>query len=183
MAHTRPRHVEYIIPAMYPKGHIERVSHEQRYEHACEYAIGTVADAACGFGYGTEMLSHMPRVNKVYGYDRNETALWNAQRAYPACSFMVADLDVDPPLKCDTLVTIETIEHLEDPFHFVATMKRRVAHRVFLTTPVVPTMHRNPWHKHDFTVDLIVSMFDDWVSLHRSVVNGSTLHAVWERAR
>ena len=67
------------------------------------------------------------------------------------------------PEKLDTIVSLETLEHLENPSAFILTMAEQlVAGGKFIASvPITPSMDANPYHLHDFTIKGFKKMFKD----------------------
>ena len=108
---------------------ITRLGHIERYNLANKLiASGSVVlDAACGCGYGTEILSR--KTSYVIGIDRNTDAIRLCQERYGEISnikFLVADIR-DLPFSgssFDFVVGIEMIEHIHEPEKFVTESSR-----------------------------------------------------------
>ena len=86
------------------------VRHIMRYVSACKYLDSSmsVLDAACGTGYGTELLSK--HCLKVTGVDSDLEALREARTNYNHL-FLEANLLKTNFSGKDAIVSIETIEH------------------------------------------------------------------------
>lgn len=113
---------------------VER-EHIARYEFAKQFCAGkTVADIACGTGYGSEILRAVAK--EVMGYDKELL-----------CGNCVIDLDeADWEEQYDVVVSFETIEHLSDPVRFLNNI-RRTSHVAVISTPLNDVAD-NPYHKH-----------------------------------
>lgn len=139
-------------------------SHQYRYFAARGYVEpgDIVIDAACGSGYGTELLSTIAK--KVIGIDRSEEAVSYAMKNHKKDNnyFICTNLDQMEKLpECDVAISIESIEHLRFPGSFASKLKLAARKRIFLTTPVIPTMHEDSTHLHDFNEQMIIDMFSD----------------------
>lgn len=112
-----------------------------------------VLDAACGVGYGSLLIAHAHYIG-VDKVDVIDPEFRGRGR------WIVADLDQwQPPFPFDVGVSFETIEHVEHPDRLVDTLCR--ARRVVLASvPIVPTAGANPYHRHDFEVDTLPTMFE-----------------------
>jgi SAM-dependent methyltransferase len=111
-----------------------------------EFALGLIGrgefvlDAACGSGYGSQMLAG--RARHVVGLDLSESALSYAAKEHQALrlSYVRADLARGLPLLSETVdvvVSFETIEHLGRPERLVAECERVLRHGgyLILSTP------------------------------------------------
>lgn len=120
--------------------------HEERYRIASWFTqpTDTVLDAACGTGYSRDILH-----GHWIGVDKEDL-----------CGNIVADLNTwQPTFHFDVFAGFETIEHLENPANYVEIAKR--ARIICLSTPIIPTKDRNPYHLQDFTRQEIEAMFED----------------------
>jgi 2-polyprenyl-3-methyl-5-hydroxy-6-metoxy-1,4-benzoquinol methylase len=93
--------------------------HLERYAFTKEYIKGNiVADIACGTGYGTSMLAKRDAVERVIGVDIDLQAINYATKMYGShkVSFCAASADSTglPDGFFDTVVSFETIEHVND---------------------------------------------------------------------
>jgi 2-polyprenyl-3-methyl-5-hydroxy-6-metoxy-1,4-benzoquinol methylase len=162
MSEYAPDHVNILA---WPADHIFRIEHTYRYARALFWTQGArVIDAACGSGYGSQMLRQ--NAAGVYAVDRDEFALTHARIAssqQPGCPivFEQHDLDTITLPECDIVVSMETIEHLDDPERWMQNMKR-VARRIVFSCPIGKTTDTNPSHKHDFTQEQIMAWTTDW---------------------
>jgi 2-polyprenyl-3-methyl-5-hydroxy-6-metoxy-1,4-benzoquinol methylase len=130
-----------------------RDSHELRYRIASGF-VGpddTVLDAGCGTGYGRDIL----RAKVYIGLDKN-----------PISDSRFTYYDFEENYKCtifdstkfDVFVGLEIIEHL-DPVGYFIRLARNARKWIVISTPIVP--NSNPFHKQQFTEDMIVAMFND----------------------
>ncbi len=90
----------------------------QRYEFAQKYCHGKyVLDAACGCGYGSNILSR--EAKRVLGVDYSQEAIDYALKFWAAknITFKQADLNSDLTTlgDFDVVVSLETVEHLDAP--------------------------------------------------------------------
>ena len=132
-----------------------------------------VVDMACGEGYGTAVLAE--RAAHVTGVDANPEAHEHAGLKYarPGVRF-VRDLVETYSERCDVIVFLQTIEHLENPGavldHFRTLL--RPGGRAYVSTPNVLTLapagaerSGNPWHIREYRAEefraLCAASFDD----------------------
>jgi ubiquinone/menaquinone biosynthesis C-methylase UbiE len=103
------------------------MEHIHRYLCAKVLARGSVLDLACGIGYGAKILLDNPAVSNYVGADLAEDALAEAQRTAPTHARFVTGSALDLPFEhaaFDAIVSLETLEHLEDPARAVAEFRR-----------------------------------------------------------
>lgn len=147
---------------------IERITHTNtvgtaRYGHELRYRLAagfirptdTVLDAACGTGYGANILGACTYIG-VDSVDFREVP--------SSVAFIRADLQ---SWQCrfafDVALSFETIEHLDDYAHFISTLKQ--ARRwILASVPIVPTVGINPYHKQNFGFSDLARLFvnDEW---------------------
>lgn len=132
----------------------------------------TVVDAACGYGYGTELFSRVAK--KVIGIDRDENVIKYATEHYKRDNnyFMVGNLDQMESLPvCDVWACVETFEHLRFPESFASKLMQSVKRTIIITCPIVPTTHEDPTHLHDFTESQAKEIFNHngWITIDSSL--------------
>lgn len=108
-----------------PPGSVEH-AHIQRYDFAAErISRGFVLNAACGSGYGSEILGRVG--SRVVGVDLFREPLKIARTQFGKHLYVRADI-VDLGMfvsdRFDAVVSFETIEHVADPHLGIQQMKR-----------------------------------------------------------
>lgn len=137
---------------------LSRLAAVQRYRIIRKYVRGRVVDAACGTGYGSWILSRCPAVDVVLGLDSSQEAVVQAAREFDDCLFMAVDFrragfgDYLRRHDADTIVSVETIEHLPDPHAFLGAVRSSGASRFVVTFPSFETVTFNPYHLRDWTL-------------------------------
>ena len=143
--------------------------HRYRYELAAKFTeeTDTVLDAACGIGYGKDILH-----GRWVGADRRP----------PVGAFEVDLHTWRPVFSYDVFVGLETIEHLDVLSHYVNAAKRAQRY-IVISTPIIPTMHFNPYHLHDFTRESLEALFSDWDICHyepqADPILGAEVYGIW----
>jgi SAM-dependent methyltransferase len=141
---SRERFVpEFQSDVPYANAHIERY----RFAERRLLSSDRVLDAACGSGYGTDILSHS--CLEVIGIDRSAAAVAYAREKYNG-SFHVRDVlrGLGGLGVFDVVVSLETIEHIRAP---IARILRALACRARrMVIGSVPYMEEegNPFHHH-----------------------------------
>jgi 2-polyprenyl-3-methyl-5-hydroxy-6-metoxy-1,4-benzoquinol methylase len=130
------------------------------YEWIAERVRGLrVVDMACGEGYGAELIARAGAYS-VVGVDANPEAHEHARLRYrrPNLRF-VRDMVETFDERCDAIVFLQTIEHVQDP---AAILERfRALHSAggtsYVSTPNVLTLapkgaerSDNPWHVREY---------------------------------
>ncbi|MFL5748575.1 MAG: class I SAM-dependent methyltransferase [Niastella sp.] len=163
--------LERVIPALMNEdettGKKTLLLHLERYQYALNYLVpGTVADIACGVGYGSHLLaaSCPESISRIIAVDIDQTSIDYARLNYsnPKIEFMVADAETfQSPVSLQNVVSLETIEHLPNPEKFINNISTQlvVGGRFITSVPVTPSMDANPYHLHDFTVNTFKQMF------------------------
>ncbi|HMU45076.1 MAG TPA: class I SAM-dependent methyltransferase [Chitinophagaceae bacterium] len=140
--------------------------HIERYEYAGRMlSPGIVADVACGSGYGSHLLATQfdQQVAKIIALDKSEEAIAYAKTRYnnPKINFAVSDVMANYVEKPNTIISLETIEHLENPQQFILhwAMQLQPGGRFIASVPVTPSVDANPFHYQDFTAASFKSIF------------------------
>jgi len=130
---------ERLIPEDY-KGSITYGEHIARYRSVSEsIASKMVLDIACGTGYGSLLMSKTAK--KVIGVDISEEAVEYAKANFSGqkVSYLVGSA-TNIPVKdgsVDVVVSLETIEHVDDQETFLKEVKRvlKPEGNLFISTP------------------------------------------------
>lgn len=134
--------------------------HRMRYHLAAGFLQpgDAVLDAACGIGYGADILCDRGGVDYM-GIDRADV-IHDDYRGYHRM-FLQEDLDLWSTVwnTFDVSVSFETIEHLEDPGRFVAELCHATYRTIIASVPTIPSKHFNEFHLHDFERDDLPALF------------------------
>jgi SAM-dependent methyltransferase len=130
----------------------------ERYGFAARYVrTGRLLDIACGVGYGTRFLTDRTKhVTAALGVELSAAAVDYANDRYAndRTAFLACDaMQFEDAEGFDTIVSIETIEHLPDPEGFVERLVGllRPGGHLVGSVPITPSVDANPHHLHDFT--------------------------------
>lgn len=142
---------------------IRLMRHIERYALLRQFAEGVVCDAACGCGYGSYLLATNPAVEHVIGLDADGETIQFAKQEYESdrVEFHASDLaewTSDRPI--DMLMTVETIEHIQDTTVMPKFVDRNAIDKVIVTYPSKKTTHYNPFHLYDFRLQDILDLFN-----------------------
>jgi len=127
------------------------------YEWIAERVRGAaVADLACGEGYGSDVLAG--RAAEVVGVDANPEAHEHAKLRYRRSNLRFERTLVETfDERCDAIVFLQTIEHVEDPGGLLARFSE-LAPVSYVSTPNRLTLapegaekSENPWHLREYT--------------------------------
>ncbi len=110
----------------------------------------TVIDAACGCGYGSWLFAVAGDTDRVTGIDVDKGAIGLAEAFWkcPGVTFDLRDIlapdeDVEP---ADVVVSLETIEHIEEPRKFLERFRRWAPNLI----ATVPDEDRTPFNPQGF---------------------------------
>lgn len=161
---------------------IEQISpdHVERYKFAfswisdiseCYKAVPSIADAACGCGYGSYILSEITKITPEWKYkpiitslDYDNKAIEYAKENYSKdnIEYIQQDLNQDGyTIQTDILVCMETLEHLDRPESLLNAFKGDV---VIFSVPNQRKFKYHPrliYHKRHYTKEQIEGLFRD----------------------
>ncbi len=126
------------LPEMNWKTIVEQI-HIERYRFALTHIRGSVLDIACGIGYGSHILGQEGRM--VVGVDVSAEAVAQANATFRTehVSFEKTDGGALPFVndRFDSIVSFETIEHVDDPKAFLVELRRvlRPGGTLVISTP------------------------------------------------
>lgn len=143
--------------------YVER-EHVARYEFAKQFCAGkSVADIACGTGYGMQILGTV--ASSVDGYDK-----------LALCGNHIIDLERENWTRSyDVIVSFETIEHLADPAFFL--QNAAATARTFLvSTPLDEFRGYNPHHKQVWSLEQFRGLLETWFTADYFFQEGTAIH-------
>ncbi len=131
--------------------------HLQRYKFAAKHIKpGRLLDIACGVGYGTHLMAKkVDDMVESIGVDLSQEAIEYARQHYASrrVQFQQHDAMTFTDKGFDSIVSIETLEHVPDPIGLIKQLVELLRPRgVFIASvPITPSVDANPYHLHDFT--------------------------------
>lgn len=165
---------ERVIPKLMASDNGLLVEHVKRYEFASEFVSGKVLDIACGTGYGTRILLERDNVGKIQhivGVDIDQDTIEYAKVNYynEKVTFKVDDAasaDLETEIGgFDSIVSFETLEHLEQDDAFVCNLEKLLnpSGTLIISTPFgrgrgIPCS--NPYHVHQYTEEEFVQLLN-----------------------
>lgn len=146
---------ERMVPAVH-KGKWLYGEHIVRYEATLPLVREKVVlDIASGTGYGSKIMAHIAK--KVYGIDYDQDAINYAKENYRADNIEYRQGNgTDIPLgdnTVDVVVTVETIEHIEDYTRFLDELRRVLKDdgELIISSPnKLESPKGNHFHLHEF---------------------------------
>jgi SAM-dependent methyltransferase len=153
---------ERIAPGFFPAQF--EAEHLERYWWSARWGRGLkVLDVACGTGYGAEILRRAG-ARLVVSVDVSFEALRFGKASYGLIP-LLADGHRLPlrPSEFDLAVSLETIEHMEDPELFAEELARvlKPGGILLLSTPnSLLTLKTNPYHLREFTLAELRALLD-----------------------
>jgi 2-polyprenyl-3-methyl-5-hydroxy-6-metoxy-1,4-benzoquinol methylase len=144
------------------------IEHLTRYVFCLGFCINKkVMDVACGTGYGLEMISSVAQCG--LGVDIDQKSLDFAQKNYKFYGknfgFVKRNLEKETlnsgffEKVMDTIISFETIEHLENPDFFIQNVKdilKDNGHFIFS----IPCKSDTPYHKKLYTFETAKALMD-----------------------
>lgn len=141
--------------------------HCDRYHFAGGHIVpGRVLDIACGTGYGSFLLAneYEKAISEIVSVDFSPESISYARRRYahPKINYVIQDaLNYDDPDKFNTIVSLETIEHLSNPEKFINRLYDLLLPGgvLIISAPVTLSSDINPFHLTDFSDDSFRELF------------------------
>lgn len=117
-----------------------REDHVSRYKFVASREAGrSIVDAACGIGYGANMLYEAGCT--VLAVDNDAEAIEYGEEFYPGPEYKCIDLNETNDFKSDVAVCFETIEHIDSP---EVLLKSFDCEKLYAS---VPNNDVFPWHE------------------------------------
>lgn len=151
------------------------LEHIGRYHFAVDRVEGRVLDIACGVGYGSFIIAKYCKrmVQHVVGLDWDVPTINYAKRTYnhPRCEFHVGNA-LDPDLvtkygQFDSILSFETLEHLDDDGAFLGNLKKLLKRggRLIISTPLGAGRDhpsQQPFHKFQLSEQEFIQLFAEF---------------------
>lgn len=178
---------ERIIPKLMKPTNGMLLEHLARYYFAIPYVKGRVLDIACGVGYGSHMTAKERKreVTEIVAADNDANAIRYASREYHHQKIVYVHADaMDPKLPYrlgmfDTILSFETIEHVEDDRLFMEQLDRMLlpGGTLVLSSPFGRGRGQStsePFHKHQFTPEEFSGLFEGFADVEIYYQRGPT---------
>lgn len=137
--------------------------HIERYALARKFLYGKVCDVASGVGYGSYLCSKNPDVESIYGFDIDADSVAHATEHFSSdkVEFNCKKIE-DIRGNFDMLMSLETIEHLENPKILYDLVIRCNIKEVLISFPNKKTTHYNKWHLWDINSSDVKTIFNEF---------------------
>ncbi len=158
--------------------------HSQRYEFfADQCKEKTVLDAACGVGYGSQLLAKAG-AKRVLGVDISEEAIQLAKSQFNGEKVSFEPADVThlhvPNDSFDVAVSFETLEHIAKPEAFVKELKRVLKPNglLIISTPNSQFGNKsqtaNPYHLSELTFNQFKLLINQYFQIEQIYAHSHT---------
>ncbi|MDR1849835.1 MAG: methyltransferase domain-containing protein [Zoogloeaceae bacterium] len=176
--------LERSIPTL--EGYLNAIHHIKRYTFILNLIRpGNVLECACGAGYGAVILSHLGQITQYHGVDLFDEAvaisrIYNQDARF---SFRAADLAESAAGAYQNVISLETIEHVPNPYRFIELLSDKIAPegQLLLSLPAGEWCgsHNNPHHFSNWNrkrlMTFLAQYFEDvTVFTQKIVLRGST---------
>jgi SAM-dependent methyltransferase len=159
---TLPITGERTVPGVWHENYWFR-RHEAVYAAVADVVVGSVLEAGCGEGYGAARLAAGGA--GVVALDYDPTTVGHVRRRYPGLTVVRGNLVALPfgDRTYDSVVSLQTVEHLWDQDAFVAECRRvlRPGGRLVVSTPNRLTFPPgNVFHTTELSAAELVALVD-----------------------
>ena len=166
---------ERVIPEFMKIDNGMLLEHMERYIFAKEYVFGRVLDIACGVGYGADILLeeiYDGKISHYLGIDLCEESIAYARVMYgfQKTRFEQGDA-LDPTLvdqygKFETILSFETVEHIEEDQKYVQNLKRLLDKKgkLIISTPFGKGRDvscASPFHVRQYLQEEFIELLED----------------------
>lgn len=148
---------------------INLILHLNRYVFSLKYCVDKrVLDVACGTGYGMSLVSNLAKNLEGIDIDK-DTINWAKKKNFFNCptKFKIKNLEKDKILgNFDSVISFETIEHLNRPGFFLKNIKNTLSDYGILVFSVPVNEPYNKFHKRNYDWDSIEELLKKYFSSH-----------------
>jgi 2-polyprenyl-3-methyl-5-hydroxy-6-metoxy-1,4-benzoquinol methylase len=149
--------------------------HIERYALVRQYLFGNVLDAACGVGYGTYLLAKNPDVTSIRGVDCDNESIAFANSNFKSDKIFFENNKIEDVIgEYDILVSLETIEHLEEPIVLAELAERCNIKEIIVSYPTKKTTHYNKYHHWDLDTADLKYIFSKYECINE-IINGDSM--------
>lgn len=157
-------------------------AHLARYFVARGFILSSdfVIDAACGTGYGSELLANIAK--QIYAFDQLDKI---KETDFNNIEYKKIDLEsVYEYPKADVVISLETIEHLspEGAKNFIDCVLKKTRKFFIFSVPLFEKLGANPFHKQVFpTKDHIWNLVqrEGWKPFHSYMQGNHLIGIMW----
>ncbi|MDR3087359.1 MAG: methyltransferase domain-containing protein, partial [Azoarcus sp.] len=149
--------------------YLTAIHHLKRYLFLQDFILpGNVLECACGTGYGAAILSRLDTITEYYGVDLSGVAISAAQANNPDArfSFHAVDLAEPAPTLYQNVISLETIEHVPNPYRFIELLIDKMAPdgQLLLSLPAETWAgsHLNPYHFSNWNRKRLMTFLDQY---------------------
>ena len=158
---------ERMLPGLYPYSTV--IAHIKRYNFLSNLILpGKILECACGTGYGATILSRLSIVTEYYGIDLSEIAVnyaktgtWDNKTAFHA-----VNLAKPVPHLYENIVSLETIEHVQNPYRFMELLidKMSPEGQLLISIPIETRhgSHINPYHLSNWNYKRLLNFLEQY---------------------
>lgn len=152
------------------------LQHVGRYLFASPYVSGKIVlDAACGSGFGLEILSR--KATKAVGIDNSWETIQYCKSRHKKTNLYFVQMDCNslafPASYFDIIISFETLEHLQDTDLFLQELGRilKKGGLLIMSTPnrenfsLYSKRIKNPFHVKEFSADEFVKLIGKYFEL------------------
>lgn len=158
--------------------------HIERYALIRQYLFGKVIDIACGVGYGSYLMAKNPDVEEIMGVDIDHSSIQWAQENFSSEKIRFQCNSIEEYIgEHDFLVSLETIEHLEQPEVLRDLALRTGVKEIIVSFPHKKTTHYNQFHRWDLRREDIIDIFEDFECINTIYNHDSTIMHLIKRER
>lgn len=142
--------------------------------------LDEVIDVACGTGYGSELISRV--ATKVYSYDQLDKIRYHGE--IDNIEYQKVDLETfDNYPEVDVSISLETIEHLNNPRAMIQNVLKKTKRLFIFSVPLDEEPGANPFHLQTFNKNSIweIVMMPGWKQFHTLMQGNHLIGIIWKQ--